>query len=395
MADHTHIEWTDATWNPTTGCSVVSPGCTNCYAMRLAGTRLRDHPSRAGLTIGGKAGPVWSGQVRLNEDWLDQPLRWRRSRRIFVCAHGDLFHEAVPDEWIDKVFAVMALAPRHTFQVLTKRSGRMRAYMNDPNVAGRVGSQIETLTHSSVAKRFGVAANGIGPIPDGVGGKRYGGERWWPLPNVWLGVSAEDQIRAEERIPDLLATPAAVRFVSAEPLLGPISLRCMPWTSNRGYVDALTGQYDFPGVARRAFDPPAPGKLDWVIVGGESGPGARPCNVEWIRGIVEQCKAAGVPCFVKQVGAFVVDRNDRGFDAESEVFADGPNAGQPTDSQAWPNAWMDVEHNINGFREEYQGADCRVHLRDKKGGDMQEWPLDLRVRQFPAICRPCVESANG
>ena len=110
MAENTKIEWADATWNPITGCSVTSPGCTNCYAMKLAGTRLQHHPSRAGLTVPSKAGPVWTGEVRFNEQWLTQPLQWKRPRRIFVCAHGDLFHENVPDEWIDKVFAVMALA---------------------------------------------------------------------------------------------------------------------------------------------------------------------------------------------------------------------------------------------------------------------------------------------
>ena len=131
MAQDSKIEWTDATWNPITGCSVVSPGCTNCYAMGLAGTRLKNLPSRIGLTRESKAGPVWNGQVRLNAEWLDQPLRWKRPRKIFVCAHGDLFAEAVPDEWIDRVFAVMALAPQHTFQVLTKRSAPMigRTYL--------------------------------------------------------------------------------------------------------------------------------------------------------------------------------------------------------------------------------------------------------------------------
>ncbi len=127
MSDNSKIEWTDATWNPVTGCSVLSPGCANCYAMGLAGTRLAQHPSRAGLTTASKAGPVWNGQVRFNEAWLTQPLTWKRPRMIFVCAHGDLFHENVPDEWIDRVFAVMALARHHTFQVLTKRAARMRA----------------------------------------------------------------------------------------------------------------------------------------------------------------------------------------------------------------------------------------------------------------------------
>src|ERR1700722_12156807 len=126
MSDNSNIEWTDATWNPVTGCSIVSPGCTNCYAMKLAGTRLRNIPSRSGLTVMTKAGPVWNGEVRLNDEWLDQPFKWKRPRRIFVCAHGDLFAENVPFEWIDRVFAVMALNSRHTFQVLTKRPGRMK-----------------------------------------------------------------------------------------------------------------------------------------------------------------------------------------------------------------------------------------------------------------------------
>lgn len=133
MADTSAIEWTDATWNPVTGCSVVSPGCTNCYAMKLAGTRLQHHPSRAGLTQDSKAGPVWTGEVRFNEQWLDQPRRWKRGRNIFVCAHGDLFHESVPDEWLDRVFRQMGIAHHHTFQVLTKRSGRMRSYMTSKN----------------------------------------------------------------------------------------------------------------------------------------------------------------------------------------------------------------------------------------------------------------------
>ena len=121
MGDQTKIEWTNATWNPITGCSVVSAGCTNCYAMRLAGTRLKHHPSRKDLTILRGGNYVWNGEVRFNENWLDQPLKWSKPRMIFVCAHGDLFHEAVPFEWIDQVFAVMALCPQHTFQVLTKR----------------------------------------------------------------------------------------------------------------------------------------------------------------------------------------------------------------------------------------------------------------------------------
>lgn len=276
MADRTNIEWTDATWNPVTGCSVVSPGCANCYAMKLAGGRLRDHPSRAGLTKPSKAGPVWTGEVRFNEAWLDQPLRWKRPRMIFVCAHGDLFHDDVPDAWIDRVFAVMALAPQHIFQVLTKRPERMREYMSAENVSARVidamlAMQTVRLPFAKLLKR-------------------------WPLPNVWLGTSVEDQARADERIPHLLATPAAVRFVSYEPALGPVDLRLIRVPGSDD------GDSHYRGSALHGKP-----RLDWVIVGGESGPGARPMHPDWARSIRDQCEAAGVPFFFKQVGEWAFD----------------------------------------------------------------------------------------
>ncbi len=272
MADGTKIEWTDATWNPVTGCSVVSPGCTNCYAMKLAGGRLRNHPSRVGLTEPSKAGPVWTGEVRLNEEWLDQPLHWREPRRVFVCAHGDLFHEAVPDEWIDGVFAVMALCPQHTFQVLTKRPERAKDYLSVGATCIRVGIRHEA------ERLFGVDPGAVTK----------------PLPNVWLGVSVEDQARANGRIPLLLETPVAVRFVSAEPLLGPVAIFDMD-----GPVDVPDG---------------VPSPIHWVIVGGESGPGARPMHPEWARGLRDQCQAVGVPFFFKQWGTWVP--NDAAFRAD-------------------------------------------------------------------------------
>jgi protein gp37 len=268
MADNTPIEWTDATWQITTGCSVVSPGCTNCYAQQLAGTRLRHHPSRVGLTNDSKAGPVWNGQVRFNEEWLNQPLRWKRPRKIFVSAHGDLFHEAVPDEWIDKVFAVMALSPQHTFQVLTKRAERMRDYVISRNEF-RHRENIRWIGNVQIEKR-----------------NHYGGAIRWPLPNVWLGVSVEDQARADERIPFLLDTPAAKRFISAEPLLARIDLRQL-------LIDPAT---DWMLTPKRA--------LDWVIVGGESGPNARPMHPDWARSLRDQCQAAGVAYFFKQWGEY-------------------------------------------------------------------------------------------
>ena len=257
----TKIEWTDETWNPITGCSMVSPGCTNCYAMRLAGGRLRNHPSRAGLTKASTTGPVWTGAVRLNAEWLDQPLRWRRPRRVFVVAHGDLFHESVPEGWIDRVFAVMSLARRHHFQVLTKRPERARSYLL--SFFGRYCDEtIERLCDQAVAITNDPAAEEI------VCGMNT------PLSNVWLGVSVEDQQRADERIPLLLDTPAAVRFVSAEPLLAPVTMT--------------------PFLAA----------LDWVIVGGESGPHARPMHPDWARSLRDQCQAAGVRFFFKQWGEY-------------------------------------------------------------------------------------------
>jgi protein gp37 len=239
MSDGTAIQWTEATWNPITGCSVVSPGCTNCYAMKLAGTRLKHHPSRAGLTRDTKAGPVWTGEVRFNKDWLVQPLNWQRPRMIFVVAHGDLFHGNVPDDWLDRIFVTMFLAEQHTFQVLTKRPERARAYLSDPATLRRLADRL------------------VEQPP-------------WPLPNVWLGTSVEDQQRADERIPVLLDTPAAVRWLSCEPLLGPVNL-----------LNAMS--------------------IDWVVAGGESGPGARPMDEGWARSLRDQCTAAGVPFFCKQL----------------------------------------------------------------------------------------------
>ena len=278
MADNSKIEWTDATWNIITGCSVLSPGCRSCYAMKLAGTRLRNHPSREGLTDPSAAGPVWNGKVRFNEQWLDQPQRWKRPREIFVCAHGDLFHENVPDAWIDQVFAVMHEAPWHTFQVLTKRARRMREYMTAPGLQDRLSNTIVRL-HDERKLRM---------LDDPVG--------IWPLPHVILMVSAERQQEADERLPDLLATPAARHGVSLEPLLGPIDLRSLPSASGVGrYLDALSNGGCDPGAV-------IPHRLTWVVVGSESGANARrdPAMLDWVRSLRDQCIEAGVAFFWKQ-----------------------------------------------------------------------------------------------
>ena len=229
MAYETKIEWAQSTWNPITGCSRVSKGCEHCYAERLAAGRLRHHPSRSGLT---DEHGRWNGVVRFNEKWLDQPLRWRKPRRIFVCAHSDLFHEHVPDEWIDRVFAVMAMCPQHVFQVLTKRPARMRDYLTN--------GMRERLLEGARPPDFDFWYGGL------------------PLPNVWLGTSSEDQATADERIPHLMGAPAAVRWISAEPLLGPIDFS--PWMgdnpvheANRDRRDSTqrSSKWANPGTARR------------------------------------------------------------------------------------------------------------------------------------------------
>jgi protein gp37 len=267
MSDHSTIEWTEATWNPVTGCSVTSPGCKNCYAMRLAGTRLKHHPSREGLTQPGALGPVWTGEVRFNSEWLEQPLQWSRGRMIFVCAHGDLFHESVPDEWIDKVFAVMALAGQHTFQVLTKRAARAREYFAHPVRDSLIGVQVSRLH----LKRTGEPVSCWSGLP---------------LPNVWLGVSVERRKEWDERVEHLRQIDAEVRFVSAEPLI-----------DNLGVID-MAG-------------------IHWLIVGGESGPGARPMHPAWVRSIRDQCVAANTSFFFKQWGLW--SPRDRGRTAVLEA----------------------------------------------------------------------------
>lgn len=298
MAEASLIEWTDATWNPVTGCSVVSPGCTNCYAMKLAGTRLKHHASRKGLTVETKAGPVWSGQVRFNHEWIEQPLSWRRPRRIFVCAHGDLFHEDVPLDWIAWVYGVAIAAHHlrgHTFQVLTKRAARAREVLNSDtfwdlanDYAGQyVMDRVDPLDRRSDDARATCDA--------------YSPEN--PPPGIWLGVSAEDQVRADARLPDLLATPAAVRFVSVEPMLGPVDLA---WALSRKRLDIAAGF-----LKRGQFSPGletlAP--LDWVILGGENAADARPMHPAWVRDVRDDCAEAGEAFFFKQWGAWTPGEN--------------------------------------------------------------------------------------
>ncbi len=307
MGAKTGIEWTDSTWNPFIGCSRVSEGCRHCYAERLAGRfSAKTEGVYAGTTKTVNGLQVWTGKInRAPEETLLKPLHWRTPRRIFVNSMSDLFHENVPDVWIDQVFAVMALCPQHVFQVLTKRPERMLAYLDGVRVIPRTGAGVSPYSRTAIGlmmlgtmteeQRVAVLEELRALCESGHAGEVV----QWPLPNVWLGVSVENQAAADERIPLLLQTPAAVRFISAEPLLGPVDLRVLQ--HRREFeVNALTGDH---GVTR-----PLAGRsdrhLDWVICGGESGPGARPMHPDWARSLRDQCVAAGVPFFFKQWGEY-------------------------------------------------------------------------------------------
>lgn len=286
----TRIEWTDSVWNPTTGCDKVSDGCTNCYALTMAG-RLKGMGQAKYQTDGDPrtSGPGFG--IAVHPDALEIPLRWRKPRRVFVNSMSDLFHDGVPSEFIARVFAVMALTPQHTYQVLTKRHGRMRSLLS--------AEQFMAWAYAATCE-YGWAGK---PLPA------------WPLPNVWLGVSVEDQKRADLRVPVLLDTPAAVRWLSCEPLLGPVDLRRI----GGGRINALAGDVlDDTGVVYAA----CPSALDWVVVGGESGPGARPMHPDWARSLRDQCVEAAVPYFFKQWGEWAPAGFGWGRLSERERYTD-------------------------------------------------------------------------
>jgi protein gp37 len=319
MGQKTKISWTDATWNPLRGCSMAKGsekgGCLNCYAARLAARGLpglRSPTTGENFAIIRDSGPRWTGKVELIESMLEKPLRWRKPRKIFVNSMSDLFHESLADGAIDRVFTVMALCPQHTFQVLTKRPERMREYLSRLRFDGYY------------VRRPGWSN------PDPRDGEKLMLVEHWPLRNVHLGVSVEDQKTADERIPEMLRTPAAKRFISYEPALGPIAFKCIA-DGHGCYFDSLSrkgGIAFMEGVG-----------IDLIIIGGESGPDARPFDIEWARNTIRQCASAGVKCFVKQLGAHPIWNRD----------------------------------------------EAHLRLRDRKGGDMAEWPKDLRVREFPEV----------
>lgn len=298
------IEWTGYTWNPTKGCSIKSPGCKNCFAMREA-YRFGFNPQLPiyhGLTklVNGK--PIWTGKIVLAPDsTLLQPLKRKKPTTYFVNSMSDLFHEDIPDEWIDRVFAVMALTPQHTYQILTKRADRMREYLAKRpifRICGAIGELIESV---NLQKRFLDGNNKDHWTNDG---NSKISQFPWPLPNVWLGISCERQQEADERIPHLLNTPAAIRFISAEPLLGPIDLTALTLPGVTSKFDALKhgATYSRKPDGHRFYHISGQPTLDWVIAGGESGPNARPMHPDWARSLRNQCNAANVPFFFKQWG---------------------------------------------------------------------------------------------
>lgn len=287
MAGKTKIEWTEYSWNPIRGCSRITDGCRNCYAEDQAARiirmdRGRGVPEGQGSYDGLLAkGGQWNGQIKVVPELLDQPLRWTKPRFIFVNSMSDLFHENVAEETIQRIFAVMAAAPQHTFQVLTKRADRMCQVLRTKDARWVAEGQM-LLTQEGVLK------------PDTYQVK-------WPLPNVWLGVSVENQAAANERVPKLLETPAAVRWLSMEPLLGPVDLEKIQEPSG----DVFSALYGWHATG--SFE--RVNGIDWVVVGGESGPRARPMHRQWVRDLRDQCASTGVPFLFKQWGEWTPGEN--------------------------------------------------------------------------------------
>jgi protein gp37 len=353
MGADSKIEWTHHTFNPWRGCSKVSEGCRNCYAETMSGRNPKvlgewgPNGTRVVAAENGESG--WAAPVR----WDEKAKAAGERHRVFCASLADVF-----EDWTGPVTAANG-------NPLWWCSGSLS---NSPVPAAGLPDGCHLATMADVRWRLWDLIrdtpnldwllltkrpqNVLRFVPHDWAERIYGG---FP-PNVWLGVSVENQQTADERIPHLLKTPAAVRFLSCEPLLGPVEFSNV--TRRSDAVEVL-GQRALSGI-------------HWVIVGGESGKGRRELRVEWVRSLVRQCKAVGVPAFVKQLGHTVVDRNDH-FGGASDF------------GTHWPDtlATFAVEHHIHGFREDYQGADCRIQLTDPKGGDPAEWPADLRVREFP------------
>lgn len=285
MGDKTGISWTDASWNCIRGCSRVSEGCRHCYAETMAGRFCDEGQPYYQLAKRTKSGPRWTGEIAFIPEHLLDPVRWQKPRRIFVNSMSDIFHEKLSNEHIAAIFAVMLLAKRHKFQVLTKRSKRMREWFA---WAGRL----------TMPELIGYAYEALKDHPDELAtlkrADRDLGGYTWPLPNVWLGVSVENQEAADERLPDLISCPAAIRFLSCEPLIGPVVLQGGPTVPRgEGPTAAMHVRMYLRGNGGDQ-------RIHWVIAGCESGPGMRPCDHHWLRSLREQCQEAGTKYFLKQ-----------------------------------------------------------------------------------------------
>lgn len=298
MGTNSAIEWTDTTWNPLAGCTWASPGCDHCYAavmarrleaMALADLAAGRDPGQKrkyiGITNKNKAGRVmFNGKVNLDETAIDDPLRWKRPRRVFVNSMSDLFHKDVPYTFIRKVWRNMLATPQHTYQVLTKRPERM---------ANVVTQLVQEDWDAGLPKAS----------------------------NIWLGTSVENQEQADTRIPHLLRVPASVRFLSCEPLLGPVDLTRVGFTGDTTYqLDVLKGRYHYGNPEHSTdfcFGMSSMGPIHWVIAGGESGHGARPMHPDWARSLRDQCEAGDVAFFFKQWGEYkpISEMDEAEYDA--------------------------------------------------------------------------------
>lgn len=330
----TGIQWTNETWNPLAGCSKKSAGCQNCYAIPMAARlgamaiALEDDGKNSGrlahykgLTKKTNGRTEWTGQVNFIPEALQIPIGWKKPRKIFVNSMSDLFHESVPFDVVDQIFAVMALTPHHVYQILTKRPDRMLEYMATEH---RLGSVL-------------LSGRGNDNIPGGM----YSLSANWPLPNVWLGTTVENQKAADDRIPLLLQTPAALRFLSCEPLLEAIDFM----DASIVFIESLIGQGLWDSERYGSWeDFSVLSELGWVICGGESGHGARDCDIDWLHSIVAQCKDEKTPVFVKQLGA--------------KPYQSGGVLGGRC--------------SLNS-----------VEISDRKGAIVSEWPEYLQIQEFP------------
>ena len=369
MGAETKIAWCDRTFQPWIGCQRVSPGCQHCYAeafdKRVGGATISE--TSAGVTMTHKAlrwGPT-APRTRTSAAYWRQPLAWDKAAaqagvrsRVFCASLADVFEARLElVEWRTQLLDLIARTPHLDWLLLTKRPENVAALLRQ-SLMVLEGTTAGTFTDAAIMLRLWL---------DGVGtddGKPH------PPANVWLGTTVEDQKRANERIPALLSVPARVRFLSCEPLLEPVALPMFCLCGCGKTVEAALAEPSPLNREQREASMRTGLGIDWLIIGGESGPKARPFNVAWARALVRQGRSAGAKVFVKQLGSNVRTRNDDNLIGDFEEGGWFLNAPQ-------------IEENVNGYREGHQGAEVRVRLVARAGEDPAEWPEDLRVREFP------------